>query len=121
MFTVLLCRFRSSREHLPRLNTYIYISGLISGIHDMAMQIDSIALHGSRRGQAKNEQPAEDLRLRAIYATGSWEETNKVLEDSIFGLLKRALDGDTDLDEAFSPGQPRRRHCESHYCLLVNN
>jgi hypothetical protein len=105
MVNALLGRFRSSRDPNPRIETYIYISGLITGMHDLTQQLDDIALsgkgRGSGRGEARATQGTENERLRGIYATDSWAETNDVVEEWIFGLFEKALSGNAELDKSW--------------------
>jgi hypothetical protein len=99
-FNALLGRFRSARDTSPDMNTYIYISGLITGMHDLSKQLDA-TLSGRRPGAARATQPTEHQRLREIYTTESWADTNAVVDGWIFGLFKKALDGDAEMDASW--------------------
>jgi hypothetical protein len=99
-FNALLGRFRSARDTSPDINTYIYISGLITGMHDLSKQLDA-TLSGRRPGAARATQPTEHHRLREIYTSKSWVETNAVVEEWILGLFKKALDGDAEMDASW--------------------
>ena len=105
MFNALLGRFKSARDTSPNIDTYIYISGLISGMHDLSKQLDSLALsgkgRGTGRGEARATEATEHMRLRQIYSTPSWEKTNEVVDDWILDLFQKALDGDADLENSW--------------------
>ena len=54
---------------------------------------------GERRGQGRTESKTEHERLRELYCTSQWAETNEKVDAWIFGQATRAIDGDPELDQ----------------------
>lgn len=104
LFNALLGRFCKARQ-VVEIGTYVHISGMITGIHKLSRELDNVALSGRGRGTGRGAERAEDasehLRLRGLYATASWVETNARLDEWILGRLQTALAGDPALDAAW--------------------
>ena len=95
----LLGRFFHARQ-VATVDTYIYISGLITGLHRLSKQLDSLALR-TRRAQA-----SEHVRMRGLYATSAWEETNAAVDGFIIGRVEAAL-GQDDAAKVLNDAWPR--------------
>ena len=87
----LLGRFVKARQVLD-IQAYRKTSGLITALHALERRLDETAL------PSRTTEATEHHRLRTIYATKTWEETNDKVEQFILGLATKAIDGDKDLD-----------------------
>ena len=100
----LIGRLVSSRQALD-MKAYKYTSGLMKAIHVLTKRLDDIALRGRSRGTERKVDDTEHHKLRGIYATNTWAETNDKISSWILGAFKKAIDADerdlSQLDGSF--------------------
>ncbi len=89
----LLGRFCHARQ-VADIDTYIHVSGLLGGLHQLTAELDARAFN-------RKPQASEHVRLRDLYSTRSWEESNSALDDWILDTALRAAAGVAQLDAAW--------------------
>jgi len=101
LLNALLGRFTNARGTMLNIKTFIHISGMMTGLHKLSKQLDALALSDQRGTGARATESTEHQRLREIYTTDSWKQTNDVASDWIKGLFRNALAGDADPDASW--------------------
>ena len=79
-----------TRDH----DTYLRSSGLLAGLHDLNVQLDKIALSGV--DGSRTFAGTEHERLRELYTTASWQDTNFTMVAWLLKMGYDAIDGNAD-------------------------